>query len=119
MILNDVGEKAKQYLMEITRHYPYVIVDKCVVMPNHVHAILIIQNLEQNKVPDLTRIVGQYKMMVSKWFHKFYPNEELWQRSFHDHVIRNQKSYEKIWNYIEGNPSKWEEDCFYSSDPIL
>ena len=113
MMLNALGEKARQYLREITEHYPHVIVDKSVVMPNHIHAILILKNLEQDKVPDLTRVVGQYKMMVSKWFHKSYPGEELWQRSFHDHIIRNQAGYEKIWTYIDNNPLKWEEDCFF------
>ena len=37
----------------------------------------------------------------------------IWQKLFHDHVVRGEKDYLKIWNYIEGNPSKWEEDCFY------
>ena len=39
--------------------------------------------------------------------------KSIWQKLFHDHVIRDEAGYLKIWNYIEGNPSKWEEDCFY------
>ena len=38
----------------------------------------------------------------------------VWQRSFHDHIIRNQQAYEKIWNYVEYNALKWEEDCFFT-----
>jgi hypothetical protein len=45
--------------------------------------------------------------------HEILPGEEVWQVSFHDHKIRNQKQYEKIWTYIENNPKKWEMDCFY------
>ena len=37
----------------------------------------------------------------------------VWQKLFHDHVVRGEKDYLEIWNYIAGNPSKWEEDCFY------
>jgi len=38
---------------------------------------------------------------------------KLWQRSYYDHIIRNQQDYEDAWNYIEGNPSKWEQDELY------
>ena len=38
----------------------------------------------------------------------------LWQRSFHDHIIRGEKDYLEIWNYIDTNPQKWETDCFYN-----
>ena len=40
-------------------------------------------------------------------------NMTVWQRSFHDHIIRDEKDYLKIWQYIDENPSKWEQDCFY------
>lgn len=79
-------------------------------IPNHIHMILVIQssgkwNMEQ--------IIGQYKSGVSRQVRKKYPSLCLWQRSFHDHVIRSQKDYERIWLYIEGNPQCWEKDCFY------
>jgi len=38
----------------------------------------------------------------------------VWQKLFHDHIIRNEKDYQKIWEYIDTNPFKWEEDCFYN-----
>ena len=37
----------------------------------------------------------------------------LWQKSFHDHVIRGEADYRRIWNYIDANPRKWREDCYY------
>ena len=39
---------------------------------------------------------------------------QLWQRSYHDHVIRNDSDYLEIWNYIDGNPTKWTEDRYYT-----
>ena len=42
-------------------------------------------------------------------------NGKLFQTSFHDHIIRNEKDYQKIWEYIDINPLKWESDCFYDN----
>lgn len=42
--------------------------------------------------------------------------KSIWQRSYHDHIIRGEKDYQKIWEYIETNPLKWELDCFYSDE---
>ena len=55
-------------------------------------------------------------MNVSKEMHEIGYGGEIWQRSFHDHIIRDQTDYENIWRYIEYNPWKWEEDCFYRAD---
>ena len=79
------------------------------VMPNHIHLILELQT----KGASLSDIIGQYKAFVTKEARKTKPSLKLWQTSFHDHVIRNQKSYETIWLYIEANPYNWEEDCFF------
>ena len=107
--LNAFGNIALQALTDIQRHFPNVTVDKAVVMPNHVHAIIVLDGHGTN----LSVVVGLYKSYVSKQIHNISPNLKVWQTSFHDHVIRGQQSYEKIWNYIDGNPSKWEDDCFY------
>ena len=109
--LNHNGKAAELCLQRIQDIYPWILVDKYVVMPNHVHVILIVNETDK-KIP-ITSIVGQYKMAVTKMVRKLEPDKIVWQRSFHDHVIRSQKSYEKIWCYIEDNPRKWEEDCFY------
>ena len=77
--------------------------------------MVLIIGTEQNKekLPNLSHIIGQYKMSVTKKIHKICADCNVWQRTFHDHIIRNQQAYEKIWMYIEGNPSKWEEDCYF------
>ena len=86
-------------------------------MPNHIHGIFIVTAEKAEKgLEDLTIAIGQYKMSVTKEIRKVKPHMQVWQRSFHDHVIRSQKGYENIWTYIENNPLKWEEDCFYCSE---
>ena len=108
--LNKHGKIAQMGIENIPVHYEGVEVQKFVIMPNHVHMIV---HLPSNMF-NLSMIIGQYKAFVTKNIRESDPNMTVWQRSFHDHVIRNQQSFEKIWQYIEGNPSKWEEDCFYS-----
>ena len=114
--LNRFGEYARENLLEIPERYPSVRVDKYVVMPNHIHAILVVAADAPQKT-DLSVVIGQYKMSVTKRVRAHDRNKKVWQRSFHDHVIRSQSSYEKIWLYIEHNPAKWEDDCFYLKDP--
>ena len=117
--LNMLGEIAKKCIMRISEKYPQVIVDKYAVMPNHIHMILVLDGKENQRNPSITQIVGQYKMSVTKRIHSIGYSEKIWQRSFHDHIIRNQKEYETIWLYIEHNPTKWEEDCFYKEQPVV
>ena len=107
--LTPLGKLAEQGLQQIPLHFPEIRVDKYVVMPNHVHAILILKP----GTTGLSTVVGSYKSSVTKQIHAINPKITVWQTSFHDHVIRNQPGYEKIWSYIETNPLKWEDDCFY------
>ena len=77
-----------------------------VVMPNHVHVILIFPQ----GVKDLSAVVGSYKAYVSKMFHMEHPGVPLWQRSFYDHVIRDEAAYLEIKRYIRENQLKWNLD---------
>ena len=81
-------------------------------MPNHVHAIIVLTD-DKTKLSD---VVCSYKSYVTKKIHELQPDMKVWQSSFHDHVIRNQQSYEKIWLYIEGNPMNWDKDCFFAAE---
>lgn len=108
-IINDFGEIAQKSILEIQAHFPDVIVDKFVVMPNHVHMILYLTG----RKTDLYHVVGSYKSYVTRQIHKIKPDCNVWQKSFHDHIIRDEKSYQKIWLYIDSNPMNWKKDCFY------
>ena len=107
--LNQWGAVAERVLLEVEHHFPDVQIDKYVIMPNHVHVILILQG----GCASLSHIIGQYKSAVTRKIHEIAPQKKVWQTSFHDHVIRNQKDYERIWLYIEANPMNWSKDCFF------
>ena len=106
--LNSAGVIAEKGILEIEKHFKNVKVDKYVVMPNHVHMILA---LEKGSAP-VPEIIGQYKSVVTREIHKRQWKGAVWQASFHDHIIRNQTAYEKIWLYIDANPVNWQKDCF-------
>ncbi len=115
---NALARIAQEEMLRIPEHYQNVTVEKFVVMPNHVHAIIIISGTGiHEKGPTLNSVVGSYKSGVTRRIHQMVPGIIVWQRSFHDHVIRNQHSYERIWTYIENNPISWEQDCFHCEAP--
>ena len=117
--LTALGRIAQEDLLEIPLHFEGVKLDKHVVMPNHIHAIIAIgcdnQAERSRPFPTLSTIVGLYKSGVSRKIREMRPGVVVWQKSFHDIIIRNTAAYEEIWNYIDENPLKWELDEFYTA----
>lgn len=171
MQLNELGKLAHDLWKEITNQFPYVELGNFVIMPNHMHGILIINKsvsvmtvetrfiasphenedadspLIDNQIIDsplnnnnidprlidhemricnggiagdknpmlnenISRIIRWYKGRCSFEIRKIHADFR-WHSRFHDHIIRNSKSFETIQTYIENNPSKWGEDKFY------
>lgn len=106
--LSEFGLIVQKYIENIPKYYANAEVENYKIMPNHVHIILILH--ENEKQIGVSTIIGQMKRLVSK-----EAGIQIWQKSFHDHIIRKEE-YEKIWNYVEYNHLKWKEDCFYISD---
>jgi len=84
------------------------IFNRYVIMPNHIHAIIILSETGDRGRSPLQYIVRGLKSYISKRV-GFSP----WQKSFHDHIIRNEEDYIRIAEYIENNPVNWEEDCLF------
>lgn len=109
--LSDYGETVKTAIESIERYYNGVRVDKYCIMPNHIHLILTIGSGECGRMisaPTVSNIVGSMKRWVSKEL-----GESIWQKSFYDRVIRGEKDYLGIWQYIDENPLKWISDELY------
>ena len=113
--LSQYGRIAEQAILAIPTHYPAVTVDNYVIMPNHIHAILRITTTDGSgrmiSAPTLSTVVGQMKRWVSK-----QAGRPIWQKSFYDHVIRNQREYLDTWAYIDGNPFQWAEDPLFCTE---
>ncbi|MBO5211775.1 MAG: transposase [Clostridia bacterium] len=111
MILSEQGEIVEKYILS-TNNIPKLNVDKFVIMPNHIHLILSIQN-GTSKAPSPTNNIISHAISTLKRFANKEIGHNIWQRSFYDHIIRSEADYLSIWNYIDGNLQKWEKDCFY------
>ena len=112
LTLSQYGCFVEEAIQNISHHYVGVTVDKYVVMPNHVHMILKLSYKDGRMISAPTKeipiVVGQMKRIVSK--RAGFP---IWQKSYHDHIIRDEADYRRIWEYIDTNPAKWREDCYY------
>ncbi|MDO4743478.1 MAG: transposase [bacterium] len=102
--LSKIGSMVETAILQIPKHYPMVSVDKYCVMPDHIHMILSIhtnENGRQIAAPTVSTLIGHMKRWVSMQI-----GYSVWQKSFIDRVIRNEKSYHAVWEYIENNPIK-------------
>jgi len=151
--LSEIGEIAHRFWNEIPNHFPFVELGEFVVMPNHVHGIIIIdkpnggngnaipnatletrktvetQNFASLQSPppsqqhhhantfgpqsqNLASIIRGYKAGVKKYA-TLNRIDFAWQSRFHDHIIRNNDSFQRISDYILNNPLNWTEDKFF------
>ncbi len=114
MVLNGQGKVAEQFWREIPSHYLGIGLDVFVVMPNHLHGIVVINERPANggpyRAPSLSVIISSYKNVTSKTIHKTENEDFEWQHSFYDHVIRSDEELNKIREYILNNPKQWEMD---------
>lgn len=93
------------------RHYPFLSVDHYVIMPDHVHLLISVRESGASGTPPPTRANETIPRFVStlKRFTDKSCGEKLWQRSYYDHVIRNDEDYRETWQYLENNPARWAE----------
>lgn len=118
--LSAYGTIIQEQLLALENRFDGVRVDKYVIMPNHIHIILIINNetAGASPCPTLSDIICAFKSLTAKMCKSEFTTGKLFQTSFHDHIIRGEKDYEKIWEYIHYNAQKWQEDCFYNEEEI-
>ena len=120
--LTETGEVVDYRIREMNRQYPEVQTEKYVIMPNHIHLLIRIAK-EGNVIssgpsgtPAPTNAVIPAYISTLKRLCNQKLGKNIWQRSYHDHIIRNEADYQRIWSYIDTNPAKWEEDCFYTEE---
>ena len=113
VVLTSAGMATEKAICQISSKYVAVFVDHYVIMPNHIHILLSIQREcgRPMVAPTISTVVQQMKGYVTKIL-----GRNIWQKSFHDHIIRSQSDYDKIWQYIDTNPLRWEQDCFYTEE---
>ena len=136
MILNNAGKMIENSWRQVPDYYDGVEIDSCQIMPNHLHGIIILVDTAsrqtnvgtgpracpgqpQGVVPtmSLSDVIGRFKSFTTNRYidgikhHQWPPfDKKLWQRSFYDHVIRNNEDLNRVREYIRNNPLKWALD---------
>lgn len=107
------GKVAEQQLFQLEQRYPYVKIDKYVIMPTHIHAIIqLVGEVGKEPRPSLPDIVCAYKSLTTRECNRIFctPGKKRFQTSFFEKVLRNDQAYRECWRYIDENPQKWSLD---------
>lgn len=122
--LNDTGKMIDKWWIKLKNNFPHIELDEYVIMPNHLHGIIFINDDQLRKEKGRTHGAAPTGRMV-QWFKTMTTNEyirrvknghwkpfpgRLWQRDYYEHIIRNEESLEKIREYIVNNPMNWDQD---------
>jgi REP element-mobilizing transposase RayT len=130
MRLSPIGIIAASELQRVPSHYDNVTIDECVVMPNHVHAVVMIDGdhyfspsaclrmpgvntksaSDPLKAGSLSAIIGSYKAGVTRRCHELGIERAIWQPRFYDHLLRGDRVIAAVREYIRNNPANWHQD---------
>jgi putative transposase len=132
MHLSPIGEIVAEEWQKTPLIRPNVRLDEWVIMPNHLHGIIIIEPVETSrrdvsttttpsrlKAGSLGAIIGQVKSICTKRIWAIGYTDFAWQTRFYDHIIRNESSLKRIREYIVNNPAEWKEDRYYAGNLSL
>jgi putative transposase len=118
MQLSEIGETANECWQKIPMHFPFVELGEWVLMPNHIHGIIIINlNVRLGSQPkgnifgpqsqNLASIIRGFKIGVTKYARLYSNIYDVWQPRYYDHIIRNEDEFNRITKYIINNPQNW------------
>ncbi|MDP6041697.1 MAG: transposase [Candidatus Latescibacteria bacterium] len=118
--LTDFGDVVSKWWIEILNHFPQTDLDEWIIMPNHIHGIIVITTNSRGEVsspspkssPKLGDVIAYFKYQSTKEINsqRGSPGIKFWQRNYYDHIIRNEEDLNRIRDYIYNNPKNWTED---------
>lgn len=121
MRLNDLGLIVETAWFDLPNHYSDITLDSFCIMPNHIHAVIVSDdsthgNRTQIVKHPLSEIVRAFKSFSARRINELRDSKgvPVWQRDYYDHIIRDEKDYYRIYEYIDNNPLKWLEDEEFS-----
>lgn len=117
IVLSSAGKMINNWYLSTRHKFKEIALDKYVIMPNHIHGIIIINSKEKKN--SLSKIIQWFKTMTTNEYirgvkeKRYKPFEKrLWQENYHDHIIRDEKDYMRIQKYIIENPILWNRDYY-------
>lgn len=129
MYLSDAGHMIQTIWQEIPDHYPGIDVDAFVVMPNHIHGIIVLGKVGTgpracpNSAMTLPDVVQRFKSLTMARYRQGVKSQgwppfpgKLWQRNYYEHIVRNESDLDRIREYIENNALNWKQDRNFVHD---
>ena len=115
--LTEYGKITENQLLALENRFKSIEINKYVIMPNHIHCIIIINNdtAGASPCPTLSDIICAFNSITTRFCNQTSHIGSVFQSSFYDHIIRDENDYIKIWRYIDNNPIKWELDKYYTT----
>lgn len=107
--LTPAGQIVDQYIRDLEQYYPWLTVETYIIMPNHVHLLLLVQDGPPGTSAPTGKAIPQL-ISTAKRFTNRDCGTQLWQRGYFDHLIRDENDFLLHWDYIQTNPGKWAED---------
>ncbi len=111
--LSEYGAIIDKHLNRIGNYYEHLTIDNYVVMPNHIHILISVYKCGTSRTPSPTNDIIPSFVSTLKRFVNREIGQNVFQRSYNDHIIRNERDYLEHYTYIENNPLKWELDELY------
>ena len=134
--LSKFGNVADKYINQLNKFYDNISLDNYVIMPNHIHLLISINNDGQSRTPvptntkmpsvttnsertptsinqNINSIIASFVSTFKRFCNKEF-NINIWQNRYYDHIIRCEEDYNEIWKYIDNNPFNWQEDELYN-----
>ena len=105
------GVIADRYIRQLHEHYDHLSVDTYVIMPDHIHLLIRLYDNGRSGTPAPTNAnsaIAQFVSTFKRFCNKEY-GKNIWQRSYYDHIIRNDHDYREVWQYIQQNPDRANE----------
>jgi putative transposase len=111
MAVNTFGDIARSHWQQLAQYHPNLIVDESIVMPNHLHGIIILESLIEN-TKSIPEIIRGFKTFSAKAINKVRNLRSIpvWQRNYYDRIIRNELELDRVRQYIINNSRNWDKD---------
>jgi putative transposase len=113
MIISDAGKIVSDCWYDLPKHYNNIILDEFILMPNHIHGIIKIQNRNDGNIKHgLSEFMRAFKSFSSRRINEINGRvkNEIWQSRFYDHVIRSEDELSRIQIYIRNNVFNWRNE---------
>jgi REP element-mobilizing transposase RayT len=115
MILNQNGQIAHDEWVKLSNRFPSLVKDVFQIMPDHIHGIITLTEIDASSRVSVSDIIGAYKSIVLvKCLEVYRMNNQImgkfWHSRFHDRIIRDDRAYENISKYVIDNPIKWNKN---------